>query len=99
MNGYNKFLSICIANRNSLEISEKEMASYLEGVSENEYISFEKGEYKMNESNLNRIARVLCVKNTELFNLSDYIDTEGLSEEEIDDLSLIVSEIVGGDNA
>lgn len=95
MEKYNKFLLTCINNRKTLEYSEKEMASYLVGVSEEDYINFENGKYLMDEDNVKRIVRVLAITNVELFNVSDYIDTEDLSEEEIKDLSVIVEQIVG----
>lgn len=98
MKDYEKFLLTCINNRKVLEYSEKEMASYLEEVSESDYINFEKGKYLMSESNLKRIIRVLAIKNIKLFNISDYIDTEGLNEDELEDLSVIVAQIVGEDN-
>ena len=99
MKDYEKFLLTCINNRKILEYSEKEMASYLEDVSELDYINFEKGKYLMSQNNLKKIIRVLAITNIKLFNLNDYIETEGLSEEEIKDLSLIVEQIVGEENA
>lgn len=98
MKDYKKFLLMCINNRITLEYSEKEMASYLVNVSEEDYVNFENGKYLMDDNNIKRIARVLAVKNIDLFNLDEYIDTDGLSEEEIEDLSSVVSQIVGEDN-
>lgn len=95
MKDYRKFLLTCINNRQVLEYSEKEMASYLVNVSEEDYIKFEHGKYLMDDNNLKRIARVLAIENKNLFNLEDYIDTDGLSEEEIEDLSKIIYDIVG----
>ena len=92
---YKKFLLTCINNRQILDYSEKEMASYLVNVSEEDYINFEKGRFFMDEDNIKRIARVLAIKKIELFNLDNYIETDGLSEEEIEDLSAIVAQIVG----
>jgi len=98
MEEYKRFLLTCINNRKLLEYSEKEMASYLENVSEQDYIKFENGKYLMSENNMKKIIRILAVKSIETFNLSDYIEIKGLSEEEIDDLSVVVAQIVGEDN-
>ena len=94
-----KFLNLCINNRIGLELSCKEMASYLVDVSEKEYIAFEKGKYSMSENNLRRICRVLCVKPTSNFKVEDYIEVDGLSEEEYEDLSKVIETIVGDNNA
>lgn len=94
-----KFLSLCINNRTLLELSCADMSSYLIGVSEKEYISFENGKYLMSEENLKRICRVLCIKPISKFKLENYIDVDNLSEEEYADLSKVVESIVGDDNA
>lgn len=99
MNNYKKFLINCINNRLTLEYSEREMAGYLDNVSEKDYIDFEAGKYSMSDNNLKKIIRILAVNSIELFDVNDYIDTDGLSEEEIDDLSKVISTIVGDDDA
>lgn len=93
-----ELLNQCINNRRYLGLSCKNVASYLVNVSEEDYINFEKGKFIMDEENLERLSRILCIKLDE-FNIEDYIDTEGLSEEEIKDLSGIVKSLVGDDNA
>lgn len=95
MKEYKQFLLTCINNRKMLEYSEKEMASYLVNVSEEDYIKFEHGKYLMDDNNIKRLVRILAIEKKGLFNLEDYIDTDGLSEEEIDDLSKIICDIVG----
>jgi len=94
-----KFLNLCVNNRIILELSCDDMASYLVNVSEKEYVAFENGKYSMSEENLKRICRVLCVRPSSKFKLEDYIDVEGLSEEEYADLSKVVESIVGDSNA
>lgn len=94
-----EMLSKCINNRKYLELTCANMASYLKSVSEEDYVNFEKGEYLMSEENLERISRVLCIDLNDNFNIEDYIDTTGLSEEEINDLKGIVKGIVGDNNA
>lgn len=99
MKDYEKFLLTCINNRNVLEYSEKEMSSYLDNVSEKDYVSFEQGKYLMSKNNLIKIVRILAIKASEIFSLKDYIDTEGLSDEEVDDLTSVISKMVGEENA
>lgn len=99
MNINSKFLNVCINNRCFLELSYADMASYLVDVSESDYASFESGKYLMSEENLKRICRILCVKPIASFKLEKYIDVDGLSDEEYDDLSMVVESIVGDDNA
>ena len=99
MKDYEKFLLTCINNRNVLEYSEKEMSSYLDGVSEKDYVDFERGKYLMSKNNLMKIVRILAIKASEIFSLKDYIDTEGLSDEDVADLTIVVSKIVGEENA
>ena len=71
------------------------MSNCLINVNEEQYKEFEKGNYKMNKENIIRLMRVLCVNEYKEIDINDYIDTEGLDEEEIKDLSKIVCEIVG----
>lgn len=94
-----KFLEECINNRKILELTCADMASYLINVSEKNYVDFENNKYSMSEENLKRICRVLCVKPKKVFKLDDYIDVNGLSEEEYVDLSEVVETIVGDENA
>lgn len=94
-----EILNECINNRKYLGLTCANMASYLKNVSEEQYTKFENGEYLMNEENLERIARVLCINLNDNFNIEDYIDTSGLSEEEIEDLASVVKGIVGDNNA
>ena len=99
MKDYEKFLLTCINNRQILEYSESEIASYLDNVSEKDYINFEAGKYLMSDDNLKKIIRILAIENINVFDINDYIDTDGLSEEEINDLSKVISAIVGDDDA
>lgn len=90
-----KFIKQCIINRKNLEFSFKDMSNCLINVSEEEYKEFEKGNYEMSKENLNRLIRVLCLVKPKKIILDDYIDTEGLSDKEKDDLSQIICDIVG----
>ena len=94
----NEFIKQCIINRKNLEFSYKDMSNCLIDVSEEDYEQFEKGNYIMDKENIKRIMRVLCVKEYNEIDINDYIDTTGLDEEEIKDLSKIVCEIVGDGN-
>ena len=98
-NEYQVFLKECIKNRKYLSFSFKDMSNCLVNVSEKDYANFEKGTYQMSKENLIRISRVLCVKRPTDFNINDYIDTGDLNEDEIKDLTKIICELVGDDNA
>lgn len=97
--GYETFVSQCIKNRKILEFSYKDMSNCLINVSESDYINFENGTYLMSKENMIRIARVLCVEKPLFKDISEYIDVNGLSENEIADLSKIISVIEGDENA
>ena len=90
-----EFIEQCKKNREILEYTFSDMSSCLIGVSEKEYKLFEQGKYSMSKENLERLVRVLCVKNINEFYLEDYVDTTGLREEEINDLKGIVEKLVG----
>ena len=96
---YNAFLNECIKNREFLGYSYKDMSNCLIKVTTDQYSAFEKGEYKMTKDNLMRIIRVLCIEKNKPFDVNEYIDTKGLTKEEIDDLSQVIASIVGDDNA
>ena len=98
-NEYKEFLIECIKSRRYLEFSYKDMSNCLINVSVDDYIDFEKGKYLMSKENLKRIMRVLCIKRPQEINIEDYINTDDLNEEEINDLSNVLSVIVGDDNA
>lgn len=90
-----EFIKQCILNRKNLEFSYKDMSNCLIDVSAKEYEEFEKGNYRMSQENLKRIMRVLCIHEYKEIDIDSYIDTEGLNEDEIKDLSKIVCELVG----
>lgn len=98
-NEYKLFVKQCIKNRLYLEFSYQDMSNCLIDVTSSDYENFEKGKYKMSKENLIRIARVLCVKRPTSLDIKDYIDTTGLTDEEIIDLSKAISVIEGDDNA
>ena len=75
------------------------MSNCLINVSAKDYESFEKGQYKMSKENLIRVARVLCIERPSTIDVSEYIDTTGLEQEEIDDLAKVIFSIVGDENA
>lgn len=97
--GYELFVNQCIKNRKILEFSYKDMSNCLINVSEQDYANFEKGTYLMSKENMIRIARVLCVEKPLFKDISEYIDVSGLSENEIADLSKVISVLEGDDNA
>ena len=94
-----EFVSECINNRLFLGYTFKDVADSLIDVSEEEYINFEEGKYVMSNENIKRLIRVLCIKKPESFDVNKYIDTTGLDEKEIEDLSKMVEIIVGEENA
>ena len=94
-----EFKKECKKNREYLGYSFYDVSVSLIDVSEEEYKSFEEGNIVLSKENIERLARVLCVKKPIEFDVNNYIDTEGLSQEEIDDLSNIVYELVGDENA
>lgn len=98
-NEYVAFIKECIKNRKFLDFSYQDMSNCLINVSAKDYESFEKGQYKMSKENLIRIARVLCVERPNSIDVSQYIDTSDLSEEEIKDLGKVIFSIVGDENA
>ena len=98
-NEYELFINECKKNRVFLNYSCKDMANCLVNVSEEDYIKFEDYNYKMSKENLIRIARVLCLKKVQIMDVNNYIDTSELEEEEIKDLSKVISAIVGDENA
>jgi len=89
------FLKQCKKNREILDFSYQDISNVLIGVSATEYKNFEDGKILVSRENLERIARVLGIEEFNKFNLDDYIDTDGLSEEEIVDLKDIVEKLVG----
>lgn len=93
-----EFINECIKNREYLELTCKDMSLCLVNVSEDDYSNFESGKYSMSKENIERIMRVLCINKPKLFDINKYLDTKGLDEEEIEDLSKIVELIVGEDN-
>lgn len=92
------FIDECIKNRKFLEYTHKDMSNCLIGVSEKDYADFEDGNYVMSKENLDRIVRVLKVKKPTSFDISDYINVDEYDEDEIKDLSNVISVIVGEDN-
>lgn len=98
-NEYVAFIKECIKNRKFLEFSYQDMSNCLINVSAKDYESFEKGQYKMSKENLIRIARVLYVERPNSIDVSKYIDTSDLSEEEVNDLGKVIFSIVGDENA
>lgn len=94
-----EFKKECKKNREYLGYSFSDVSVALIDVSEEDYANFEDGNNVLSKENLERLARVLCVKKPYDFNVENYIDTTGLTIEEIDDLSSILFEIVGDDNA
>ena len=98
-NDYVAFIKECIKNRKFLEFSYQDMSNCLIKVSAKDYENFEKGQYKMSKENLIRIARVLCVERPNSIDVSHYIDTSDLSEEEVNDLGKVIFSIVGDENA
>ena len=94
-----EFKKECKKNREYLGYSFSDVSVALIDVSEDDYANFEDGNNVLSKENLERLARVLCVKKPYDFNVENYIDTTGLTIEEIDDLSSILFEIVGDDNA
>ena len=98
-NEYIAFIKECIKNRKFLEFSYQDMANCLIDVSAKEYENFEKGLYKMTKENLIRVARVLCIERPNTLDVSEYIDTSELDDEEINDLGKVIFSIVGDENA
>lgn len=96
---YKLFVKQCIKNRKYLEFSYEDMANCLINVSPNDYEDFECENYSMSKENLIRIARVLCVKKPSSVDIKDYIDTNGMTEDEVKDLAKALNAIVGDDNA
>ena len=89
------FLRQCIKNREILEYSYKDVSDALENVTEEEYKNFENGKVMISKENLQRLVRLLCLEDFNQFDLEQYIDTSGLSDEEIDDLKEVVEKLVG----
>jgi len=94
-----EFINECINNRTFLGYTSKDVADSLIDVSEQDYIDFEDGKYVMTNENIKRLMKVLCIEKPNAFDVNKYIDTTGLDEVEVDDLSKIVKAIVGDDNA
>ena len=90
-----EFIRQCKKNREFLEFSYKDMSNCLINVNEDEYKLFEEGKFSISKENLMRIVRVLCIEESNKFDLSDYIDVNGIDEEQINDLSNIIEELVG----
>ena len=90
-----EFINQCKKNRKILEFSYKDMSNCLINVSEQEYKLFEDGKCSMSRENLERLVRVLCINESNEFDLNDYIDTDGLDEEQINDLTNIIEKLVG----
>ena len=94
-----EFKNECKKNREYLGYSFYDVSVSLIDVSEKEYREFEESDYMLSKENLERLSRVLCIKKPYDFNVNNYIDVTGLSNEEIEDLSNIVYGLVGDDNA
>lgn len=94
-----EFRSECKKNREYLGYSFYDVSVSLIDVSEADYENFENGKCMLSKENIERLARVLCVKRPISFDVNDYIDTAGLSKEEIEDLSNIIFELEGDNNA
>lgn len=92
------FIDECIRNRKFLEYTHKDMSNCLIGVSEKDYAAFENGNYVMSKENLDRLVRVLKVSKPIDFDISEYINVDEFDEEEINDLSKVISVIVGEDH-
>ena len=93
-----EFIDECVKNREFLGYSYNDVASSLINVSEEEYINFEEGNFSLSSENIKRLMRLLCVKKPSSIDVNKYIDTSGLNEVEIEDLSKMVSIIVGEEN-
>jgi hypothetical protein len=98
-NDYKVFLKECIKNRKFLEFTYQDMSNCLTNVSVDDYANFEKGQFSMSKDNLIRITRVLCIEKPVIKDIEDYIDVDGLTEDEINDLTKVVAAIVGDENA
>ena len=98
-NEYVTFIKECIKNRKYLEFSYQDMSNCLIDVSAKDYENFEKGQYKMSKENLIRVARVLCIERPNTIDVSKYIDTNELDEDEVNDLGKVIFSIVGDENA
>lgn len=94
----NEFINECIKNRNYLGYTCDHVSKCLIGVSEQEYVSFESGNFAMSRENVERLVRLLCIKKPKKFDVNDYIDTSDLNEVELEDLTKIVEYIVGEEN-
>ena len=93
-----EFINECIKNRKYLGFTYKDMSNCLIDVTEKDYEEFENGNYAMSKENVDRLVRVLCIEKPVTIDPKKYLDTSGLTQEEIEDLSHIVSLIVGEDN-
>lgn len=98
-NDYKMFVKQCIKNRIYLDFSPKDMENCLIDVSQKQYEDFEKGKYFMSKENIIRLTRVLCIEKPVTQNIDKFIDINGLNDEELTDLSKVLSGIVGDDNA
>ena len=95
MNG-TMFLKQCKKNREILDLTYQDISNALIDMSAKEYEAFEKGKSTIiSKENIKRLYRILCIEEVNTFNLSDYIDTEGLTKEEIVDLAKIAEKLVG----
>lgn len=92
------FIKECKKNRKYLEYTSKDICNCLVDVSEKEYEDFENGQYMMSKDNLDRLTKVLNIKKHTDFNINKYIDVREYDEDEINDLSVVISTIVGEDN-
>ncbi len=90
-----EFIKQCKNNREILELSYADVSACLVDMDEKEYEKFENNGGYISEENIDRLIRLLCIEKINSFNLEEYIDTEGLDEDQIKDLSKIVEEIVG----
>jgi hypothetical protein len=93
-----EFKKECKKNREYLGYSINDVCVCLDNVSEKEYKDFEESSYILSRDNIEKLMRVLCVSKPVSFSVNDYIDTDGLSEDEIEDLSKVIYGIVGEDN-
>ena len=94
-----EFKKECKKNREYLGYSFYDVCVALIDVSEKEYENFENGNEMLSKENIERLARVLCVKRPIDWDINNYIDTEGLSKDEIKDLEDILVDLVGDDYA
>jgi len=90
-----EFKNECKKNREYLGYSFCDVSVSLVDVSEKEYQDFEESDYLLSRENMERLTRVLCISKPNVFDISKYMDTSGLTKEEIDDITEVVKTLVG----